>query len=163
MVLVLATGHDTLALTLFVVLVAATVAIAWRSDAALAAVPAAVGWSSRSSSGIGPSTSMLPCSACPTAPVPDCLPGSPIASLFGAPLMLGGAFALLFARCRLPRPRPRDQPLVPAMLWAASAVFAPLAILIALYYRIAGFERSLPFAGAAVRARRRRSPLPPKL
>ncbi len=41
MLLVLATGHDTLALTLFVVLVAATMAIAWRSDAAAAAVPAA--------------------------------------------------------------------------------------------------------------------------
>ena len=41
MLLVLATGHDKLALTLFVVLVAATVAIAWRTDAAIAAVPAA--------------------------------------------------------------------------------------------------------------------------
>ena len=41
MLLVLATGHDTLALTLFVILVASTVAIAWRSDAAIAAVPAA--------------------------------------------------------------------------------------------------------------------------
>ncbi|MGH6804024.1 MAG: DUF2339 domain-containing protein, partial [Methyloceanibacter sp.] len=36
------------------------------------------------------------------------------------------------------------------MLWSASAVFAPIAILIALYYRIAGFEQSIPFAGAAV-------------
>ena len=34
MLLVLATGHDTLALTLFVVLIAATIAIAWRTDAA---------------------------------------------------------------------------------------------------------------------------------
>ena len=41
MLLVLATGHDTLALTLFVALVAATIAIAWRTDAATAAVPAA--------------------------------------------------------------------------------------------------------------------------
>ena len=39
MLLVLATGHDTLALTLFVALVAATVAIAWRTDAAAAACP----------------------------------------------------------------------------------------------------------------------------
>ena len=36
------------------------------------------------------------------------------------------------------------------MLWSATAVFAPIAILIALYYRIAGFDRSIPFAGAAV-------------
>ena len=34
-------------------------------------------------------------------------------------------------------------------------MFAPIAILIALYYRIAGFDRSIPFAGAAVAARRR--------
>jgi uncharacterized membrane protein len=37
-----------------------------------------------------------------------------------------------------------------AILWASAAVFAPLAILAALYYRIAGFERSIPFAGLAL-------------
>jgi uncharacterized membrane protein len=39
--------------------------------------------------------------------------------------------------------------LVP-MLWSASSVFAPLAMLIALYYRIAALDRSLPFAGLAL-------------
>jgi uncharacterized membrane protein len=39
--------------------------------------------------------------------------------------------------------------LVP-MLWCASGVFAPLAMLIALYCRIAGLDRSLPFAGFAL-------------
>ena len=39
--------------------------------------------------------------------------------------------------------------LVP-MLWSASAVFVPLAMLIALYYRIAELDRSLPFAGLAL-------------
>src|SRR5262249_30972793 len=39
--IVLASRHDPLALTAFVALVAATVAIAWRSDAAAGAVPAA--------------------------------------------------------------------------------------------------------------------------
>ena len=37
--------------------------------------------------------------------------------------------------------------LVP-MLWCAAAVFTPLAMLVALYYRIAGLDQSLPFAGA---------------
>jgi uncharacterized membrane protein len=146
-VLVLATGHDTLALTLFVILVAATIAIAWRSDAALAAVPAAAilvalifwHWS------IDFDVAVL---GLPNGPVPDSL-WQPEHYLFGAPLTLGAALALLFAasgylaQARVIRP-------LPATLWAASAVFAPLAILIALYYRIAGFERSLPFAAAAV-------------
>ena len=34
--------------------------------------------------------------------------------------------------------------------WAASAVFAPTAILALLYYRIAEFDRSIPFATAAL-------------
>src|SRR6185437_15398385 len=41
MLLVLASGHDTLALILFVALVTSTLAIAWRTDAAALAVPAA--------------------------------------------------------------------------------------------------------------------------
>ena len=146
MLLVLATGHDTLALTLFVALVAATVAIAWRTDAA-AAVPAAailvtlifLHWS------LDFDVSEL---GLPAGPVPDSL-WKPEHYLFGAPLTLGACFALLFgvsgffAQARATNARI-------AILWSASAVFAPLAILIALYYRIAGFDRSIPFAGAAV-------------
>src|SRR5262249_47290067 len=36
------------------------------------------------------------------------------------------------------------------ILWSTAAVFAPVAILIALYYRIAGFDRSVPFAAVAL-------------
>ena len=36
------------------------------------------------------------------------------------------------------------------MLWCASGVFAPLAMLVALYYRIAGLDPSLPFARPAL-------------
>ena len=36
------------------------------------------------------------------------------------------------------------------MLWAATSLLAPIAILIALHYRIAGVERSIPFAGLAL-------------
>ena len=63
--------------------------------------------------------------------------------------MLGGGFALLFGVSGFfAQARAVNTPI--AVLWSGSAVFAPLAILIALYYRIAGFDRSIPFAGAAV-------------
>jgi uncharacterized membrane protein len=147
MVLVLATGHDTLALTLFAAMVAATLAIAWRSDAAAPAVPAAAvlvalifwHWS------IDFDVAVL---GLPNGPVPDSL-WQPEHYLFGAPITLGAAFALLFAASGYLAQGRTARPLV-AILWSASAVLAPLAILVALYYRIAEFERSLPFAGAAV-------------
>jgi uncharacterized membrane protein len=147
MLLVLATGHDTLALTLFVALVAAVIAIAWRTDAAALAVPAAailvtlifLHWS------LDFDVSEL---GLPAGPVPDSL-WKPEHYLFGAPLMLGGFFALLFGASGFLAQARATNPLI-ATLWSGSAVFAPIAILIALYYRIAGFDRSIPFAGAAV-------------
>jgi uncharacterized membrane protein len=147
MVLVLATGQDTLALTLFVALVTATTAIAWRSDAATAAVPAAailvtlifLHWS------LDFDVSEL---GLPGGPVPDSL-WKPEHYLFGAPLMLGGFFALLFGGWGFLAQARAANTLI-GVLWSATAVFAPIAILIALYYRIAGFDRSIPFAGAAV-------------
>ncbi|HKQ54426.1 MAG TPA: DUF2339 domain-containing protein [Methyloceanibacter sp.] len=147
MLLVLATGHDTLALTLFVILVAATVAIAWRSDAVIAGVPAAAlfvalifwQWS------IDFDVAAL---GLPNGPVPDSL-WKPEHYLFGAPLVLGGALALLFGASGFFAQGRASRPLV-AILWSATAVCAPLAILIALYWRIAGFDRSIPFAAAAI-------------
>jgi uncharacterized membrane protein len=147
MVLVLATGHDTLALILFVVLVAATIAIAWRSDAAVAAVPAAsilvalifAHWS------LELDVSEL---GLPNAPVPDSL-WKPEHYMLGAPIELGAVLAVLFGASGFMAQGRAKRPLV-AILWSTSAVFAPIAILIAIYYRVAGFERSLPFAGAAV-------------
>ena len=147
MLLVLASGHDTLALTLFVVLVASTLAIAWRTDAAAFAVPAAAilvtlifaQWS------IDFDVSKL---GLPTGPVPDSL-WEPDQFLFGTPLTLGAAFALLFFASGFLAQGREERPLV-ATLWSASAVAAPIAILIALYYRIAGFDRSIPFASAAL-------------
>jgi uncharacterized membrane protein len=147
MLLVLATGHDALALTLFVALVAATVVIAWRSEAAAAAVPAAailvtlifLHWS------LDFDVSEL---GLPSGSVPDSL-WKPEHYLFGAPLALGTFFALLFGVSGFLAQARSTNPLI-ATLWSASAVFTPIAILIALYYRIAGFDRSIPFAGAAV-------------
>jgi uncharacterized membrane protein len=147
MLLVLGTGHDTLALILFVVLVAATLAIAWGTDAAAAAVPAAAimvalifwQWS------LDFDVSEL---GLPGGPVPDSL-WKPERYLFGTPLMLGAAFSALFlAAGFLAQVRAANARI--SILWSASAVVAPIAILIALYWRIAGFDRSIPFAGAAV-------------
>jgi uncharacterized membrane protein len=36
------------------------------------------------------------------------------------------------------------------MLWSGAGVIGPVLILIALYYRVSGFERSIPFAGMAL-------------
>ena len=64
-------------------------------------------------------------------------------------LGLGAFLAVLFgATGYLAQGRYRSA--VTAIVWAASAVLAPLAILMALYYRIYGLERGLPFAGFAL-------------
>jgi uncharacterized membrane protein len=145
--LVLATGQDSLALIVFCALVAGTLAIAWRTDAAVLAVPVAAifaatvfwHWS------IDFDVAML---GLPNGPVPDSL-WKPEHYLFGTPLTLGAVFAALFLVSGFLAQGPEERRRVSA-LWAGSAVFAPIAILIALYYRIAGFDRSIPFAGAAV-------------
>ncbi|HLO21871.1 MAG TPA: DUF2339 domain-containing protein, partial [Methyloceanibacter sp.] len=147
MLLVLATGHDSLALLLFCVLVVGTLAIAWRTDSAALAVPlaaifvAAIFWHWS----IDFDVALL---GLPNGPVPDSL-WKPEHYLFGTPLTLGASFAALFLVSGFLAQGPEERGHV-SVLWAGSAVFAPIAILIALYYRIAGFDRSIPFAGAAV-------------
>jgi uncharacterized membrane protein len=145
--LVLASRHDTLALLAFALLVAATLAIAWRSDAATGAVPAAallvalvfLQWTVDLDVG----TLGLPSSVNPGALwEPDRYPLS-------AHLVLGAGLALLFGAAGFLVQGRFERPL-PVMLWAASAVFTPIAILVMLYYRIADFDRSIPFAGTAV-------------
>ena len=65
-------------------------------------------------------------------------------------IALGFGFRRAVRRRRLsgagPLARRRSIPI----LWSAAGVATPLLILIALYYRIAGFERSIPFAGLAL-------------
>jgi uncharacterized membrane protein len=145
--LVLATGHDNLALLLFVVLVAATIAIAWRTDSVIATVPAAAllvaaifaQWAfDFDLHQIRILSGMVPDSA-----------WRPDQFLFGAPLILGTGFAALFGLSGILAQGRSERPLV-AILWSATAVAAPLVILIALYYRIVGFDRSLHFAAAAL-------------
>ena len=147
MLLVLATGHDTLALVVFIALVVATVAIAWRTDAASAAVPAAailvalIFWQWSAKYDIGEL-------GLPTGPAPDRL-WEPEKFLFGRPLALGAGLAALFGLSGFFAQRRETSPLV-SLLWSVSAVVAPIAILIALYWSLAGFDRSIPFATAAL-------------
>ena len=129
------------------ILTAATVAIAWRSEAAtgavaVAAILAAVvmaDWA------VEMNISRLVAPSGPVAPaIPD-----PQRYDYGSHLLLGTAWAALFGITGFLAQGRSTRALVP-MLWSATGVFAPLAVLIALYYRIADLDRSLPFAGFAL-------------
>jgi uncharacterized membrane protein len=145
--IVLASRHDPVALVAFVALVLATLAIAWRTDAAVAAVPAAavlailviVRWALD----LDVERYVLP-----SGPVAGAVPEPPKADV-GWHLVLGAGFALLFGAAGYLAQGRSERAIVP-MLWCASAVLAPIAILAALYYRIGKFEPSIPFAAAAL-------------
>ena len=145
--LVIMSRHDPLALATFAALAAATVAIAWRAEAATAAVPAAavlvvlvfVRWAADLD---------IERLVMPSGPVAGPVPEPPNTNA-GLHLVLGAAFALLFGGAGYLAQGRSERPLVP-VLWSAAAAFAPIAILVALYYRIAGFEPSIPFAAAAL-------------
>jgi uncharacterized membrane protein len=147
LLIVLMSRHDMLALIVFVALTAAVVAIAWRTEAAAAAVPLA---------GVMVALMFLQYSVnvsleslvLPSGPTAGAIP-EPQRVFYGTHLALGGALAALFGLAGFLAQGRSPRPVVP-LLWAASAVFVPLAILIALYYRIYGFEQSLPFAGIAL-------------
>ena len=147
LLIVLMSRHDTQALVVFVALTAATVAIAWRTDAAAAAVPFA---------GVTVALMFLQYSVnvsleqlvLPSGPTAGAIP-EPQRVFYGTHLVLGAGLAALFGAAGFLAQGRSTRAIVPT-LWAASAVFVPLAILVALYYRIYAFEQSLPFAGLAL-------------
>lgn len=132
---------------MFVILTAATVAIAWRNEAAtgavaVAAILAAVvmaDWA------IEMNISRLIAPAGPAAPAI----ADPQRYDYGSHLLLGTAWAALFGVTGFLAQGRSARALVP-MLWSATGVFWPLAMLIALYYRIGDLDRSLTFAGFAL-------------
>ena len=146
-IVVLASAHDPLALLTFTLLVATTLAISWRAETAVGAVPAAAlltlivfaDWALKFNflNLVAPSGLTAP--AIPDPPSMDVT----------WHLVLGAAFAGMFGIVGFLAQGRSHAPLIP-MVWSASAVFAPIAILIALYYRIANFDRSIPFAGLAL-------------
>ena len=146
-ILVLASGHDPLALGVLVALVVASCAIAWRSEAATAAVPAAAVLVALVFAHWAANTDIVHLIA-PGGPVAGFVP-EPERAQFGWHLVLGIGFALLFGGAGFLAQGRSTHALVP-VLWSAAAVFGPIAILIALYYRIAGFDRSIPFASVAL-------------
>ncbi len=145
--LVAVSGHDPVALTAFVVLSAASVGIAWRSEAATGAVPVAAvlaaavmgDWA------VEMKVSALVAPSGVTAPaIPE-----PERSGYGWYFVLAALWAALFGIAGFLAQGRSGRAFVP-MLWSGGAVFTPLAMLIALYYRIAALDRSLPFAALAL-------------
>ena len=136
------------ALTAFTLLAVATIAIAWRTEAAAWAVPVAgalaalviADWAID----IHWRTLVAP-GGVTAASIPNRQSRLLMARISRSAL----AFAALFAAAGF-LAQGRSARAEAPILWAATAVAAPLAILIALYYRIYGFERALPFAALAL-------------
>jgi uncharacterized membrane protein len=145
--LVMASGHDTLAMLAFSALVAATVAIAWRAPAVTAALPVAAALAALVIAEWAVDLRFETLIA-PAGPTADAVP-QPLQARFSLHLALGAAFALLFGAAGFLAQGRAERPVIP-LVWAATATAAPIAILIALYYRIHGIERSLPFAAIAL-------------
>jgi uncharacterized membrane protein len=145
-VLAIASVHDPAALAIFTILTALTVAVAWRTDAALWALPASalmtllvmLQWA------VPAIFEQLVLDAGVTR---GAIPGPPTGT--ESHLLLGLAFAALFGVSGYAVQGRSDNPSI-AVLWSGTAVVTPIAILIALYFRIAEFDRSIPCAGAAL-------------
>ncbi|HXY90218.1 MAG TPA: DUF2339 domain-containing protein, partial [Xanthobacteraceae bacterium] len=144
---VIANHHDGLAVFTFALLTAATIAIAWRTEAAAAAVPAAAVLAALVIAEWAFETNLASLIA-PAGPLAGAVP-EPQRAAYEPTLFAGIGFAVLLGASGY-LAQGRSAASLPSILWAAAAVFAPLAILAALYYRIAGFERSIPFAGLAL-------------
>jgi uncharacterized membrane protein len=145
--LVLASRHDPVALTAFVALTVATVAIAWRTEAAAGAVPAAAILAALVMAHWAVHMNVQGLLA-PSGPAAPAIP-EPERYDYGSHLFLAAGWAALFGTGGFLAQGRSSRALVP-MLWGAAAVFAPLAMLVALYYRIAQLDRSLPFAALAL-------------
>lgn len=145
--LTLASHHDPAALTVFSLLTLVTLGIAWRTEAATGAVAALAAlvaivilrWS------LDVELRHL---IAPAGPADFAAP-QPWQADVSSHLALGFGFAALFGVLGF-LAQGRSQCAVVTMIWSGSGIAVPLVILIALYYRISGFERSIPFAGLAL-------------
>ncbi len=145
--IVITSLHADAAMTAFAVLVAATLVIAWRAPAATGAVAAAavlaalvfLEWAVLAN----PDMLVVPGGAIPGIG-PHATDGSvslhlTSAAVFAAGFGLAGFLA-----------QGRSVSAIIPVVWSAAGVFTPLALLIALYARIAHLDRSVPFAILAV-------------
>jgi len=147
MLIVLNSFHADTAMIAFGLLVAGSLFVAWRSDAAAGAVGAAAAlvfvvfaeWAVRAN----PDMLVLPGGPLPGIG-PSATDGSVSLHLTTAAIFAAGfGLAGFFAQGR------SSSPIIP-VIWSAAAVFTPLALLVALYARIAHLDRSIPFAILAV-------------
>ena len=147
MAIVLTSFHADTALIAFAILVAGTLAIAWRAPSATGAIGAAAAfvfivfaeWAVRGN------PDML---VIPGGPLPGIGPSATdqavtlhlvTAAIFAAGFGVAGFLA-----------QGRSSSAIVPVVWSATATFVPLALLIALYARIAHLDRSIPFAILAV-------------
>jgi uncharacterized membrane protein len=146
--IVLASVHDSAALIVFTVLVAGTLAVAWRAPAASGATAAAAAlvfivfaeWAVRAN----PDLLVLPGGALPGMGGPAATDGSVTLHFVAAAI-----FAMGFGVSGYLVQGRSVSAIIP-VVWSGAAVFTPLALLVALYARIAHLDRSIPFAVLAV-------------
>lgn len=147
MIIVLSSGHADLALIAFTLLVGATLLVAWRAPAATGALGAAA------------ATVFIGVAEWAVRANPDMLvlPGGPIAGIGPAAtdssvtlhLVVAAIFAAAFGIAGFLAQGRSNSAIIP-VVWSAAAVATPIAILVALYARIAHLDRSIPFAILAV-------------
>jgi uncharacterized membrane protein len=144
--LVINGDHAAPALATFTLLTAATVAIAWRTEAALWALPAA---------GVLVAAVMIQWAAPEFVEILVLSPGVTQGAIPGPPtgttlhLAFGAALAAIFG---LPAfaAQNRTAAALNAQLWSLTGVVVPVVILVALYLRISSLDRSIPFAALAL-------------
>jgi uncharacterized membrane protein len=145
--IVLNSFHADTAMIVFGLLVAGSLVVAWRSDAATGAVGAAAAfvfvvfaeWAVRAN----PDMLVLP-----GGPLQGIGPGATDGSV-SLHLISAAIFAVGFGAAGFLAQGRSAGPVIP-VVWSAAAVFTPLALLVALYARIAHLDRSIPFAILAV-------------
>jgi uncharacterized membrane protein len=131
----------------FGLLVAGSLLVAWRSDAAAGAVGAAAAlvfvvfaeWAVRANAEV---------LVLPGGPLPGIGPNATDGSV-SLHLISAAIFAAGFGVAGFLAQGRSAGPIIP-VIWSAAAVFTPLALLVALYARIAHLDRSIPFAIVAV-------------
>ena len=147
MLVVVSSAHADLALIAFTLLIGGTLFVAWRAPAATGALGAAAAtvfivfaeWAVRAN----PDMLVLP-----GGPLPGV---GPVAtdSAVTLHLVMAAIFAAGFGIAGFFAQGRSNSPIIP-VVWSAAAVATPIAILVALYARIAHLDRSIPFAILAV-------------
>jgi uncharacterized membrane protein len=145
--IVIASFHADAALVTFAVLVAGALAVAWRAPAATGAIGAAAllvfvvfaEWAVRDN----PDMLVLP-----GGPLPGIGPAATDSSVT-LHLIAAAIFAAGFGIAGFLAQGRSVAAIIP-VVWSGAGVFTPLALLIALYARIAHLDRSIPFAILAV-------------